>query len=160
MESIQWRYEPTAEQRRKAKLVPRLLSFSFHFSGVIYALVYYFGDQPKNFAIILSILYVVGLLFWHLKLKHDMVLSSEVVDINNQRIKIFEVDKNKTKRYKWEDFKSFSENINTYFDKNTPNISLRDISPDKYFYLGRSKTDHISLRVPAKYIDRVQVVLR
>lgn len=158
---IQWVYQPTAKEISNSKRTQKLLGWSFHFSGVVYFLVYYFGENKSNiFAIILAILYIIGLLVWHLYLKYTFVLKNKSFDIDDRRIKITEFDKNKIIRYKWEDLKSFSTSIMAYLDKDMPYVEMPDIKPEKFFYVGISKNDFITLRVPEKYITQVQELLK
>lgn len=136
MTSIQWQYQPTPDEIKKSKLVPRILGFSFHFSGVIYLLIYYFGDiQKLSFGIALAVAYVVGLLFWHLYLKKILVLGRMAYTINDAGLEIMSFVTNKTKSYKWEELKSFSDNIMDYYTPENKDPKPIDIKPSKFFHI-------------------------
>jgi hypothetical protein len=161
MDSIQWTYQPTAEEIKKSELVSRILSTAFYLSGLIYYLAYYFSDNQSNLlAIIYIIIYIFGLLFWQLFLKRKFVLGAESYIINNSGLSITDIASNKLSYYKWEDLKSFSYNAMVYFDKGTTKVNLPDIGPKKYLYIGKFKGNFIILKVPENQITKVYDLLK
>lgn len=160
METVEWQYQPTPEEIKKAKLVPRILSIVFHFSGVIYLLIYYFSETKSNtFAISLAVTYLSGLLVWHLYLKKTIGLFAETVSISEQSLRIFNLDTNKEHVYNWEDLKSFSEDVNIYLPKDVPSVNLRTSLDYKFLYIGHKTKNYIMLRVPNQYIQKVESAL-
>lgn len=161
MNSIQWHYQPSPEELKKSKLVPRILGISFHSSGLIYALVYYLeGMKNTVFAVMLGILYAVGLIFWHLYLKKHIGLHAEEVDINDERIRIFDLDLGKEKNYNWSDLRSFSYDVNVYMAKDLPRVPKKEDPLYKFFYLGYKKDDFIPLRVPNSLAQEFESALK
>lgn len=160
MNSIQWHYQPTPEEIKKASLVPKLLSFAYHFSGVIYFFIYYFENRDTTFGIILTIVYIAGLLQWHLFLKKTMKLRSITFELNEESIGANLVDANKSYRYSWDEIKSFSKNKLKYQEARADFIVGPAGDERKYIYLKKAKNGKVDLIIPNNKYEEVYEALK
>ena len=140
--SMQWRYVPSAEKVKSLIFIKKIFAFAVYISGVFYVVIIFVryqetGTVDRMMAWALGMAYVIEIIAWNVWLREAIKHKDRVFTISNDYLEISEIGKNKTKRYHWKDFLSFSTNIRAY--NKQAKQPIKQYANDKALYLGFSK---------------------
>lgn len=163
--TIQWKIEATPERIKQREKMKKYISYVIYFLGLTSVIVF-LGEftslaQKTNYNLKFSIgFYVLIIIIWHRFGKNKLNYREKLYTLSNNYLEIHDIKSNKAKRYKWEEFRSYSKKSNFYstyqsnYNKqgiNSPKLQkilegkIEDLGEEKnikYFYLRLKKEEN------------------
>jgi len=168
MENIQWENKISDGTLKKFKRKSWYIVLGAIFIFLIAFLSIYFDmyndrSYSKNdniFWILISVVAVITVAYMHYIYKP----IKRFYHVNNEQIEITNLNNNKTKTYKWEELKSYSDDRSMFVDRNQYGQTFVD-ETEKIFYIRLKKKynilrDYIFLEVEKDYVEKVLQILK